>query len=121
VTILSHHAGRQGDRAGRSGRQPIGTKAYRSVQSGQGLASGANATLLFRLARRRCLVVDEEGLELLDVVAVQEEAARALAGFAWDAARSSIGSDSHQLAIEVRDEAGPVMNVRFTFEIDRKH
>ncbi|HMM89518.1 DUF6894 family protein [Bradyrhizobium sp.] len=67
------------------------------------------------------LVVDEEGLELLDVVAVQEEAARALAGFAWDAARSSIGSDSHQLAIEVRDEAGPVMNVRFTFEIDWKH
>jgi hypothetical protein len=67
------------------------------------------------------LVVDEEGLELLDIGAVQDEAARALAGFAWEAARCSAGSDSHSLAIEVRDDAGPVMNVRFAFEIDRKH
>ena len=74
--------------------------------------------------RRECgdvLVVDEEGLELLDVRAVQEEAARALAGFALDAARCSAGTDSHPLVIEVRDDAGPVMNVRFAFEIALEH
>jgi hypothetical protein len=75
----------------------------------------------FDLRDGDALVVDEEGLELLNVEAVQEEAARALAGFAWDAARCSAGSDSHSLAIEVRDDAGPVMNVRFAFEIERKH
>jgi hypothetical protein len=33
------------------------------------------------------LVVDEEGMELRNMRAVQDEAARALAGFAWDAMR----------------------------------
>ena len=51
--------------------------------------------------------------------AVQDEAARALAGFAWDAVRLD-GARSHQMAIEVRDKHGPVMEVKFLFEIARK-
>ena len=65
------------------------------------------------------LVVDEEGIELRTMQAVQEEAARALAGFAWDAMRLD-GAQSHQMAIEVRDEHGPVMEVKFSFEIARR-
>lgn len=65
------------------------------------------------------LALDEEGLELRTIRAVQEEAARALAGFAHDAARLD-GAQSQQMAIEVRDEHGPVMEVKFSFEIARK-
>ena len=65
------------------------------------------------------LALDEEGLELRTMRAVQEEAARALAGFAYDAARLD-GAQSQQMAIEVRDEDGPVMEVKFSFEIARK-
>ena len=60
------------------------------------------------------LVVDEEGMELCDTVAVQNEAARSLAGIAWDAMRTE-GTQAQQMAIEVRDVYGPVMEVRFTF------
>lgn len=67
------------------------------------------------------IVPDEEGLELHDLVAVQEEAARALAGLSWDAVRNFKGSQSHKMSIEVRDNLGPVMQVCFTFEIVRKH
>jgi hypothetical protein len=66
------------------------------------------------------LVVDKEGLELRDIDAAQDEAARTLAGFAWDAARLR-GGPSHQMAIEVRDAHGSVMDVKFSFEIARKH
>jgi hypothetical protein len=66
------------------------------------------------------IAVDEEGLELRDLSAVQEEAARALAGLSWDAVRNFKGAQSRGMAIEVRDELGPVMQVRFTFEIARK-
>lgn len=66
------------------------------------------------------IVADEEGLELRDLSAVQEEAARALAGLSWDAVRNFTGTQSHRMAIEVRDDAGPVMQVKFIFEIFRK-
>jgi hypothetical protein len=66
------------------------------------------------------IVPDEEGMELRDLVAVQEEAARALAGLSWDAVRNFTGAQSHRMGIEVRDDAGPVMQVRFTFEIIRR-
>jgi hypothetical protein len=35
---------------------------------------------------------------------------------ARDAIRGSSNGSGHQLSIEVRDEAGPVMQVKFTFE-----
>jgi hypothetical protein len=66
------------------------------------------------------IVPDEEGMELRDLAAVQEEAARALAGLSWDAVRNFTGTQSHRMAIEVRDDAGPVMQVKFSFEIARK-
>jgi hypothetical protein len=55
-----------------------------------------------------------------DLTAVQEEAARALAGLSWDAVRNFAGTQGHRMAIEVRDGLGPVMQVKFTFEIIRK-
>ena len=65
------------------------------------------------------LALDEESLELRAMRAVQEEAARALAGFAGDAMRLE-GAQSQRMAIEVRDEHGPVMEVKFSFEMARK-
>jgi hypothetical protein len=60
---------------------------------------------------------DEEGMEFRTIEAVQEEAARALADMARDAIRARSNGSGHQMAIEVRDQAGPVMQVRFTFEV----
>jgi uncharacterized protein DUF6894 len=64
------------------------------------------------------LVPDEEGMELSDLQAVQEEAARSLAGFAWDSAQTVKDSQTHQMRIEVRDGIGPVMHVTFTFRFN---
>ena len=66
------------------------------------------------------IAVDEEGLELGDIEAVQEEAARSLADAARDTLRRSDGALS-RMAVEVRTAAGPLMHVRFSFEIDRKN
>jgi hypothetical protein len=63
---------------------------------------------------------DEEGMELRTMEAVQEEAARTLADMARDAIRGRTNGSGHQMSIEVRDEVGPVMQVKFTFEV-RKH
>ena len=61
---------------------------------------------------------DDEGLDLSTPQAVQEEAARSLADMARDAIRKSSGAEN-QMAIEVRDENGPVFEVKFTYQIDR--
>ena len=68
------------------------------------------------------LAVDEEGLQLRDVAAVQEEATQSLAEMAGDAVRgpSYHGNRNHQMAIEVRDETGPVLQVKFTFQINKQ-
>jgi hypothetical protein len=62
---------------------------------------------------------DEEGMELRTLEAVQEEAARTLADMARDAIRGHSNGAGHQMSIEVRDEAGPVLQVKFTFELER--
>jgi hypothetical protein len=62
---------------------------------------------------------DEEGLELSSIQAVQGEAARSLADMARDAVRSPDDGAAHQMAIEVRDDNGPVLQAKFTFETDR--
>ena len=77
------------------------------------------AVYYFDLRDGEELVVDEEGIELRSMRAAQDEAARALAGLAWDAMRLE-GTQSHEMAIEVRDKLGPVMEVRFSFDIARK-
>lgn len=66
------------------------------------------------------LIIDEEGMEMRDTKAVQREAALSLSGFARDSLGSFNGAQSHQMAIAVRDEHGPVMEVKFSFEIVRK-
>lgn len=55
-----------------------------------------------------------------DLVAVQNEAARALADLARDTIRPSrsLGA-ARGLAIEAWDENGPVMRARFQFDIER--
>ena len=65
------------------------------------------------------LAVDEEGLELRDVAAVQEEATTSLAEMAAVRGPCYDGNRNHQMAIEVRDETGPVLQVNFTFAINR--
>jgi Domain of unknown function (DUF6894) len=65
------------------------------------------------------LVVDEEGLELKDLLIVQEEAARSISDLVRDALRKPTSGFSQQMAIEVRDGAGPVMKLRLTFKIER--
>jgi hypothetical protein len=62
---------------------------------------------------------DEEGLELPDIEAVQQEAALSLADVARDAVRIS-RRNAHLMQIEVRDDNGPVLQARFVFAIDRK-
>jgi hypothetical protein len=74
----------------------------------------------FDLREEDELIPDEEGLELRDMRAVQSEAGRPLAGFAWDSVARFNGERSHDMAIAVRDEHGPVMEVKFSFEVVRK-
>jgi hypothetical protein len=54
---------------------------------------------------------------------VQIEAAKSLADMARDAIHShSTAPGMHRMAIEVRDGFGPVMQVKFTFEVEKlKH
>lgn len=66
------------------------------------------------------LILDEEGLDLRDMIAVQREAARALAGLASDSMASFKSSQIHQMAIAVRVETGSVMEVEFSFKITRR-
>jgi hypothetical protein len=77
----------------------------------------------FDLRENGKVAVDDDGMELRDIEAVQEEAARSLADLARDAVRCNFRSRSaHDMAIEVRDAAGPVLQVKFTFAIERpKH
>jgi len=77
------------------------------------------ALYFFDLRDQSGFVADEEGTELRDMRAVQNEAARALSGLAWDAMRLYEGT-GQQMVIEVRDAQGPVMEAKLSFEIARK-
>jgi hypothetical protein len=57
---------------------------------------------------------DEEGLEFPHVEAAQEEAAHSLADLVRDKIR---GQPNCHMAIEVRDNAGPVVEARFVWEL----
>ena len=61
--------------------------------------------------------VDEEGMEFSDMNAVEQEAIQAVADLARHSFQRPI--KPAEIAIEVRDDAGPVMRVRFTIEIER--
>ena len=58
-------------------------------------------------------IEDDVGLELPDLDAVKIQAALSLAEFARDVIP---GSDRRVLIVEVRDEHGPVLEARLTFE-----
>ena len=74
------------------------------------------ALYYFDLIDEGGLSIDEEGVELPSLRAVQAEAARALADMARDAVTT--GANKRYMAIDVRDENGPVMQVRFNFEVE---
>jgi len=62
------------------------------------------------------LVPDEEGLMMRDIDAVQKEAAQSLADMASDVVS---GRTLHRMAIEVRDDTGRVLEVRYLWQIRR--
>jgi len=65
------------------------------------------------------ITTDDEGMDLPSMHRVQEEAVRSLAEMAKDAARKPHGGVDHHMAIEVRDDTGPVLQVNFRVQIDR--
>lgn len=77
------------------------THYYFDVRNGQGLIS------------------DEEGMDLPDMTAVEDEAAKSLADFAKDALLREHATD-HPMVVEVRDREGPVLKVKFAFEFERQ-
>ena len=74
----------------------------------------------FDLRDSEGLAVDEEGLELQGIQAVQEEAALSLANAARDSLRRSDGTPN-QLSVEVRTDDGPFMRVSFSYNVDRRN
>jgi hypothetical protein len=64
--------------------------------------------------------LDEEGLELTSLQKVQEGAALSLADMARDAVRGQFDRASTRMAVEVRDDDGPVLQVKFSFEVDKR-
>ena len=76
------------------------------------------ARFYFDLREGANIIPDEKGLELPSILRVQEEAARSLADMARDAIQRAPGGTGHAIAIEVRDENGPIMQVQFTFGVN---
>lgn len=74
----------------------------------------------FDLRDNGTLGVDDGGTELPDLRAVQIEAARALVDMVntviWEQAETVLG---HRIAIEVRNDNGPVLQEGFTLELER--
>ena len=64
------------------------------------------------------LAVDEEGLELPNLLRAQEEAVSSLAEFVRERVIEAV-HDAQDMAIEVRDEDGPILKVMFLFAPDR--
>ena len=64
-------------------------------------------------------IPDEEGLELSSLGKVQEEAARSLADFARDRVQRSHDGVGHSMAIDVRDGDGPLLQLKFSVDVNR--
>jgi hypothetical protein len=62
------------------------------------------------------LIPDEDGLQLTSSQAAQEEAARSLGGLLRDAARPARDGQGSHIAIEVRDDKGPLMQLKFSLD-----
>ncbi|OKO75943.1 hypothetical protein AC629_33415 [Bradyrhizobium sp. NAS80.1] len=64
------------------------------------------ARYYFDLLDEGVLAIDEEGMELSNLQAVQADAAKSLADMARDAMHGSTNGAKRYMAIEVRDEPG---------------
>jgi hypothetical protein len=66
------------------------------------------------------LAPDEEGMELRSMERVQQEAAKTLADMVRDAILEHLspnGFAARRMAIEVRNDCGPVLQARFSLEM----
>ena len=74
----------------------------------------------FDMRENGALAVDREGLVLPSLQAVRMEAVRSLVDIAkeaiWATADSVLG---HRMVMEVRDANGPVLQAKFSFELER--
>ncbi|MDA9393079.1 hypothetical protein WN73_21405 [Bradyrhizobium sp. CCBAU 45394] len=59
---------------------------------------------------------DDEGLELPDIESARQEATAALSEIAREWGR---GRPQHRMAVEVRDDRGPILEARFSFVIEQ--
>lgn len=62
---------------------------------------------------------DDEGTELPTIEAAQEEAVQTMADMARDAIRKNPDGSRRLIAMEVRDDNGPVLQVEFHWTVDR--
>jgi uncharacterized protein DUF6894 len=65
------------------------------------------------------VLADEEGIELSTIEAAQREAARTVGDMARDGLRRHPGGAGDLMAIEVRDDSGPVLQVKFHWTVER--
>jgi hypothetical protein len=73
----------------------------------------------FDMREGESLALDDEGLELPSLAAAEQEAALSLADMAKDTVRGERCNVGQRLAIEVRNDAGPVLELKFTFGVKR--
>jgi len=73
----------------------------------------------FDLRKGDQITLDEEGLELSSLERVQEEAARSLADLARDNVRRALDGGGDSVAIDVRDDDGPLLQLKFTLDVRR--
>lgn len=66
------------------------------------------------------LDLDDEGTELDGLAQVQSEASLALGEMARDDLRKAPAQNYYRKTVEVRDANGPVMEARYTFELQKK-
>jgi hypothetical protein len=64
------------------------------------------------------VAVDEEGMEFSSMEAVRREAAHTLADMARDAIGGRAKGEIRLMAVEVRDDSGSVLRLRFQVAID---
>jgi hypothetical protein len=75
----------------------------------------------FELTDGRGLLVDDEGVELPHADAALEEGVKALVAMVRDRHRRLDSASIQALAINVRDELGPVAQIGFSIKINRKN
>jgi hypothetical protein len=75
------------------------------------------ARYYFDLRRGDNVSHDVEGMELSTIEAVRQEAVHAVADLAPGAIRGYLISSEHFLAIEVRDDSGPVLQVNLHWTV----